>query len=135
MNTGNWTLGLLLALLGAVSMAHADTMTSDGYSLEDYTLENAHNLADICAIDAAHPDHDIAKAFCYGFFEGAINYDDAIQGTPAYVEIVCSPEGTTRTDAVMEFSAFMKANPQYGSESPIDAVFRALSARWPCEES
>lgn len=134
MNTGNWTTMLCLVLACAVTSVHADTMTSDGYSVEDYTLKTARDLVDICTIATGHPDHDIARAFCYGFFEGATHYDDAIAGTPAYVDIVCSPEGTTRTEAVMAFAAFMKANPQHGAEKPIDAVFRGLSDKWPCDD-
>lgn len=128
------TSGLFAASVFFAPALQADTMTSDGYSVEDYTLKTAHDLADICTIDAGHPDHDIARSFCYGFFEGAIHYDTALEGTPAYVDIVCSPEGTTRTEAVMVFAEFMQANPKYGSDKPIDAVFRGLSEKWPCPE-
>ncbi len=132
MNTKLWT-GLLA--LAAVLMAPgliAETRTSEGYTLEDYRLHTAEDLADICRIDESHADHAIAVAFCHGFFEGAMHYDEGIEGTPMYVDIVCSPEGTTRNQAVLEFVAFIEANPQYGSEAPIDAVFRGLSAKWPC---
>ena len=132
-----WYCNSIATLLFAIllpGIAAADTLTSDGYSLEDYHLKSAHDLADLCTLDKGHPDHAIAIAFCYGFFEGAIHYDDVISSTPAYVDIVCSPEGTSRTEAVNEFTRYMKANPQYGSEMPIDAVFRALSAKWPCTD-
>lgn len=128
-------LGVLLLSSGfAVSTLHADTMTSDGYSVEDYKLKSAHDLADICKIEAGHPDHAIAVAFCHRLFEGAIHYDEAIEATPAYVDIICSPAGTTRNQAVVGFAAFLDANPKYGSEAPIDAVFRGLSAKRPCPE-
>ena len=110
----------------------ADTMSSKGYSLEDYHLGSAQDLVDLCTLEESHPDYAIAKSFCYGFFEGAIHYHDTIKEMPGYVEIVCDPEGTTRTAAVIEFTRYLQSNPQYGSEMPLDAVFRALSARWPC---
>ncbi len=135
MKTRSWTTGLVAAsMLFMASVQATETMTSDGYSVEDYQLQTAQDLVDICTIKKGHPDHDIARSFCYGFFEGAIHYDTALEGTPAYVDIVCSPEGTTRTLAVIVFAKFMQSNPQYGSDKPIDGVFRALGTKWPCPE-
>jgi hypothetical protein len=111
----------------------AATVTSGGYTLEDYTLQTAASLVNVCTLRQSHPDHVTARGFCYGFFEGATHYHDAISKSPTYHEIVCNPPGTTRTDAVEVFVAYLKANPQYGSEAPIDAIFRALVAKWPCE--
>ena len=112
----------------------AATVLSDGYTLEDYTLRTAANLANVCTLGADHPDHVTARGFCYGFFEGATHYHDTIAMSPSYQKIVCAPTGATRTDAVEVFVAYIQANPQYGSEAPIDAIFRALVAKWPCEE-
>ena len=128
------TLAASLAFGLGVHTAGADTMTSEGYSLEDYHLKDAQNLADICTLDQSHPDHTTAMAFCYGFFEGAIHYHDMVKTMPGYVEVVCDPEDTTREEAVAEFTRFLKANPQHGGEMPLDAVVRGLSARWPCPE-
>ena len=131
-----WVGILGIAVLGTGWLAsgnlHADVMTSDGYSVEDYKLHTANELVDICTIESGHPDHAIATAFCYGFFEGAVHYDEAIAGTEWYEDIVCNPPETTRTQAVTVFNQYIKANPQYGSEPPIDAIFRALVAKWPC---
>jgi hypothetical protein len=51
-----------------------------------------------------------------------------------YNDILCSPEGVTRTQAATVFVQYLKDNPQYGIEPPIDAIFRALIAKWPCSE-
>jgi hypothetical protein len=112
----------------------AATVLSDGYTLEDYTLRTAADLVDVCTLRAGHPDHVTARGFCYGFFEGATHYHDAISMSPTYNKIVCIPPGTTRTDTVEVLVTYIQANPQYGSEAPIDAIFRALVAKWPCEE-
>jgi hypothetical protein len=131
-----WVGILGIAVLGTGWLAsgnlYADVMTSDGYSVEDFKLHTANELVDICTIETKHPDHAIATAFCYGFFEGAVHYDEAIAGTEWYKDIVCNPADTTRTQAVTVFTQYIKANPQYGSEQPIDAIFRALVAKWPC---
>jgi hypothetical protein len=126
---------LVLAALAASSLGtHADTLSSDGYSIEDFKLRSATDLVDVCTIETSHPDHAIATAFCYGFFEGAARYDDAISGTEWYVDIVCTPADANRSQAVAVFVEHMGANPQHGSDTPIDAVFRALSAQWPCSK-
>ncbi|MEA2079684.1 MAG: hypothetical protein U9P00_07480, partial [Pseudomonadota bacterium] len=47
----------------------AQTMLSDGYTLEDFSLGTAGDLENLCTLEQSHPDHVAAKAFCYGFFE------------------------------------------------------------------
>jgi hypothetical protein len=111
----------------------AETELSDGYTLEDFSLRSAGDLVDICTLEQSHPDHMAARAFCYGFFEGGIHYDDAISMSPTYQRISCNPPETTRTQAVEVFVTYVRANPRYASEAPIDAIFRALVAKWPCE--
>ncbi|MEP5766353.1 MAG: Rap1a/Tai family immunity protein [Halieaceae bacterium] len=130
MNFKTW-LGSLL--LSAAALLALNAQAGD-YSLEDFNLNTAEDLLDVCTVKASHADHAVATAFCYGFFEGAHHYDDAIENTTAYVDIVCSPDGTTRTEAVAVFVAYLGANPQYGSEKPVDAAFRALSSKWPCSK-
>lgn len=120
-------------VLSAAALLVVNAHAGD-YSIEDFRLHTAKDLVDVCTIDASHSDHPVATAFCYGFFEGASRYDEAIADTTAYVDIVCSPDGTSRSEAVTVFIAYISANPQYGSEAPVDAAFRALSAKWPCPE-
>ena len=103
-----------------------------GYDLEDFKLTSAASLVDVCTLDRNHPHHGTAMAFCYGFFEGGIHYDRALAVSPDHTPLVCEPDGTTRTQAVGVFVTYIKANPQYGAEMPIDAIFRALIDKWPC---
>jgi hypothetical protein len=137
MNIKSWSGLAAIAFLTmswlVAGQVRAETVLNDGYTLEDFSLDNAADLVDICTLDKKHPDHVAAMAFCYGFFEGGIHYDDAISTTPSYHKIVCDPEGTTRTQAVEVFVSYVRANPQYGSHAPIDTIFRALVDKWPCE--
>ena len=134
--TGRRWIGILsMALWGTGWMAaanlHAET---DGFSLEDFKLGSAGDLVDVCTLEPAHQHYTTALAFCYGFFEGAIHYNEAISGSDHHVELVCEPPGTTRLQGVEVFVSYMEANPQYHDEASIDAIFRALMARWPCPE-
>jgi hypothetical protein len=138
MNYRGWMGILSIAVLGTGWLAsgnlQADPTGSDGYSLEDFDLHTANDLLDVCSLDSGHSEHTIAMAFCYGFFEGATHYDDALADSGMSSDIVCNPAGITRTQAVAVFVQYMQANPQYGLEPPIDAIFRALVAKWPCVE-
>ena len=110
----------------------AQTEQMDGYDLQDFSLGTAAHLIDVCTLEESDPDHVTAMAFCYGFFEGGYHYDVALTASPDHARIVCEPEGTTRTQAVDVSVTYIKANPQYAGEMPIDAIFRALVDKWPC---
>jgi len=138
MNIKDWTgiVGVAVITAGWLvsGQLRAGTALSDGYTLEDFRLHTAADLVDVCTVTQGHPDRETAKAFCYGFFEGGTHYHDTISISPTYQKIVCAPPETTRREAVEVFVTYVQANPQYGSEAPIDAIFRALVAKWPCEE-
>jgi len=136
MRDSKWT-GICAAAVLAASVffpaqMYAQTDQMDGYDLQDFRLESAGHLVDVCTLEQNHPDHRTALAFCYGFFEGGIHYDRALQSSPDHPRIVCEPDGTTRTQAVEVFVTYIKANSQYAAEMPIDAIFRALIDKWPC---
>jgi hypothetical protein len=138
MKYSGWIRVLGIAILGAGWLmsgnVHAQNNERDGYSSDDLAVHTANDLFDVCSIDTAHSDYDLAISFCYGFFEGATHYDDALAGSGLYNDILCSPEGVTRAQAATVFVQYLKGNPQYGIEPPIDAIFRALIAKWPCSE-
>jgi hypothetical protein len=139
MKYSGWIRVLGIAILGTGWLMSVNTQAQanerDGYSSDDLAVQTANDLFDVCTIDTAHSEYDLATGFCYGFFEGAKHYDDALAGSGLHNDIVCSPEGgATRTQAVNVFIQYLKDNPQYGIEPPIDAIFRALIAKWPCSE-
>ena len=113
--------------------ALGQTKTPSGYTLEDFQLRTTQDLFDICNLDPGAPDYVTAKAFCYGFIEGAAHYDEALEdGTK--IAIVCAPDTATREQAVEAFTMYVRANPGHLTEKPIDTVFRAIIAKWPCAE-
>lgn len=133
-----WTririLGMALWSAGWISAGSvfADTNT---FAMTDLKLRSAGELVDVCTIEPTNQDYVAALAFCYGFFEGVVRYAEAISGPEAHKNLVCPPAGTTRLQAVEAFAAYMKANPQYASEAPVDAIYRALMPVWPCPKA
>lgn len=133
--TRNGMLGLL-ALCSAAFVAPGSLYAAaDSFTIADLKLQTAGQLVDVCSVDASNEDYVAALAFCYGFFEGAIRYAQAINGPEVHKNLVCPPAGATRLQAVETFVGYMKANPQYTSEPPVDAIYRALMPRWPCPEA
>ena len=107
-------------------------VADEGFTLDDFGLTSAQDLVDVCTVPPGHEHYEAAHAFCLGFFEGATHYDDALSDSKLYADLVCQPEGVTRAEAVTVILDYLAANPQYGSEAPIDASFRALIDKWPC---
>lgn len=106
----------------------------DKYGLDDYELDTAKDLYDVCTVPSSNADHNVAKAFCVGFFEGGIHLHDTLEVADDFAAIFCAPDDTSRKEVVDVFVAFAQANPQYHSEAPMDAVFRALVNKWPCDK-
>ena len=130
-----WTrIGILGMALWSVGLIAPGSLNADthNFTLADLKLQSAGQLVDVCTIDATNEDYVAALAFCYGFFEGAIRYAEAVNGPEGHKNLVCPPAGATRLQAVEAFVGYMKANPQYASEPPVDAIYRALMPRWPC---
>lgn len=138
MKYSGWIRIVGIAVLGAGWLisgnAHAQANERDGYSPGDFEVHTARDLFDVCTIDPGHSDHNLAIGFCYGFFEGASHYDDALADSGLHKDIVCAPAGVTRKQATAVFIQYIKDNPQYDIEPPIDAIFRSLIAKWPCAE-
>ena len=126
-------LSIVLSGVGWVGPANVSAATS-GDVLKDLRLTSAGDLLKICTHQPAQEDYTAAMSFCYGFFEGGIRYAEAIAGAQKQRELVCPPAGTTRLQAVDVYVDYMKANPQYMTEAPIDAVYRSLMAKWPCPQ-
>jgi Rap1a immunity proteins len=128
-----WRLiGLVSVAIWVAGWVAPASLYADSYTLEDVKLKTAGELVDMCTVDPQHEHYAVALAFCYGFFEGTIRYDEAIAGTKDHMQLVCAPAGTTRSQAVEVFVSYMKENSQYQSEAPVDAIYRALIPKWPC---
>ncbi len=133
MTARRWMGILSMVLLGAGGLVSAQlSAATNGFTLADIKLKSAGDLVDICTVESAHADYAAALGFCYGFFEGAIRYQQAIAGADIAQDLVCAPDGTTRLQAVEVFVSFMRENPQYATEGSVDAIYCALMARWPC---
>jgi Rap1a immunity proteins len=121
------------ALVMAVAAAPlAEAADDEGFTLDDFQVETAQDLLDICTLDQSHPSHWAAWAFCYGYFQGGADFHHALSSGPNFQPIACPTDQATVRDAVDAFVTYARANPEDLSERPMDVVFRAVSEKWPC---
>lgn len=125
------------AIAVAVGLGFATTdvqaADSDAYGLDDYQLDTAKDLYDVCTVSPSHADHAVAKAFCVGYFEGGLHLHDALAAGEDFANIACVPDTTKRKELVDVFVKYAEANPQYHAEPAMDVVFRAIVNKWPCD--
>jgi hypothetical protein len=100
---------------------------------EEFKLDRAQELLDVCTVSPSHPDYMEAYGFCVGYFTGAMHYHRALAKGPDHKAIVCPEHTVTRAEAISVFVAWARDNPQYLTEEPLEAVMRAVVAKWPCK--
>ena len=123
----------LLAASAVLVLAPLGAGAQDGVAdVDDFEVDTAQNLLDLCSVDEGSQYYPGALYFCAGFFEGIKNYHDSMSSGPEIEPIVCPPRGVAVRDAIAAYVAYGRANPQYLGEAPADNVMRAAIAQWPC---
>ena len=123
---------IALALVLALAPWAASAQT-DGYTLDDYQLRTSGDLLDICSLDSSDPQYWEARGFCLGYFAGGIDLHDELAKGQDFPRIACPTGQVTRNDVVAVFVDYARAHPEYLTEPPMDTVFRAVDAEWPCK--
>ena len=127
---------LVAAVLLSVCSWQAAAQNVGVADLQDFTLKNGQDLADLCDAEPGDALYAEAKQFCYGFLSGVVHFHDALAAGPKVPAIVC-PEGkVTRDDGVAIVVAWAKAHPDEASTTdPAEAVVKAALDKWgPCQK-
>ena len=120
-------MSLLLVAFG-VWLLQAEAVTRD-----DFTMQTAQDLVDVCSVKPGEPNYEGALGFCYGFEEGAVQYYMTLAGSSPKDAYVCLPQPPpSRSDVIQWFLAWGRENSRYMTERPVDVFFRFLEATWPC---
>jgi hypothetical protein len=127
---------VVLALCPWITGIGAAQETMSEADLDDFKLDTAQQLADLCSADEEESMHAEARMFCYGVLEGIAQYHDAMARGPEGERIVCPERPVTREEYVGVFLDWVKANPdRASSEPPADAVIQAALEEWgPCQQ-
>ncbi len=127
----------VLVLAAAVALATTGVFAQSSnkfrsLSVDDFQLNSAKELVEICTLESAHPDFQTAIGFCYGFITGGGHFHDALSNGPQFSRMVCTPKGITHDQVVKVFTTYTQDNPQFLEEPAMDVLFRAAVAEWPC---
>ncbi len=127
----------VLVLAAAVALATTGVFAQSSnkfrsLSVDDFQLNSAKELLEICTLESAHPDFQTAIGFCYGFISGGGHFHDALSNGPEFDRMVCTPKGVTHDQVVKVFTTYTEDNPKFLEEPAMDVLFRAAVAEWPC---
>ena len=118
--------------VAVVATTPASADSHEGFSYDVFQARNAQDLMDICTFEEGSPHYWEAKAFCFGFFHGGVQFHEALTSGESFDPIACPGPEATVQDAVTVFVNYASAYPQHLEEPAMDMIFRAVSAQWPC---
>jgi hypothetical protein len=102
----------------------------------NFSAKTAGDLAELCS---ATPDNGVGTAalnFCEGYLQGAVTVE--MQNMAAFrgKRLFCLPDPPpTRSQAMSEFAAWVRAAPDRTTEQATGGLFRFIEERFPCPPS
>jgi len=126
MKTSVFFLSIFLTL-PALAMAGA-------VSEKDFRAETTQDLINLCTAAPDDPLYPQAINFCHGYLVGAFAYYEAASSGAKGTKLVCPPEPRpSRNEAIKMFIEWVKAQPKYLKDKPVETEFRFLMEKWPCK--
>ena len=101
--------------------------------LSDFNVKTTRNLVTLCSAPVGEAFYDAAKGYCFGFFDAAQDYHRVITSGDLVAPVACPDKVNTRQELLDAFLSWAASNDGLlDTESPIQGVMRAVSAKWPC---
>jgi len=118
----------VLAIAAMLAASQVAALNPQGFE-----VENTGHLVELCSVTADDPLYNAAMGFCLGYVDAAIDYHQAMTAGDKYDPVACPETEVSREQLVVVFLDWSKGNAAYMTdESPVNGVFRAASAKWPC---
>lgn len=119
---------LFVAALMATGIAGAATV-------EDFKVDTAQDIIDLCITPVDDPTYIAAIHFCHGYLTGAYDYHVAANSGPEGDLLVCLPDPPpSRNQTIQMFIEWAKEHPEHMKEEAVEAEFRFLIEKWPCKK-
>ena len=100
---------------------------------EDFKIETARDVVDVCSVPESDSYYAVATAFCHGYAVATYDVYEALTSRKDAKQFVCIPNpAPPRTRVIADFVSWMNAHPQYDEEHPSNAIFKFLVEKWPC---
>lgn len=99
----------------------------------DFLASSSRDLLTLCSAAPSDPLYREAVHFCHGYLVGAYHYMQAVTNGPGAVKLVCFDNPPpSRNQAIDRFIEWLRQNPQYQAELPVETMLRHLQTTYPC---
>jgi hypothetical protein len=99
---------------------------------DDFVIDDAATLVDLCAAPTDDPYDTQAIHRCHGYASGVVQYA-LLLFAGAGAEMICLPEPQpTRSEAVADFVAWLDGQPELADVKAPEALLRFMQVRFPC---
>jgi hypothetical protein len=120
-------LGVAGGVLGGALTGSAQTIEPD-----DFVVDDAAELAELCAAATDDPYYVQAIHMCHGFVSGVAQYA-LLLFEAAGGGVVCLPDPPpSRSEAIADFVTWMDGQPELAEVEAPEAFVRFLQDRFPC---
>ena len=100
---------------------------------QDFTLQTAQDLVDVCSVDTGNPMYVASIHFCHGFVTGTSHYHRALASGPRINPLFCPPEPRPTRDQAIAMFLTWASGQDLTNETAVDGLMRFAIERWPCE--
>jgi len=123
-----------IALAVSVFQAGQVLAAQDEANNQALYLKTVGDLATVCSTGEDYSMHKEAEAFCLGFITGTMHFYGALVPKLKKGPVICSDHEIPRTEIRDVFLKWIEKYPDHTGDAPIDGLFRAATAKWPCEK-
>jgi hypothetical protein len=100
---------------------------------DTFMLNSTGDLVELCSDPPSDPMSTAALNFCHGFALGVFRVLDEEAAAERIHRMFCAPNpGPSRTQALADFVAWAKANPEVLGQRPADGLTTYLTKTFPC---
>lgn len=105
-------------------------VAANAVDTEDFHVDEAQDLVDVCTTPQTDPLYEAAMGFCHGYCVGAWQYYSATGR-----KFVCLPEKVpSRQEAINGFIDWAGRHAQYMQEGAVQVLFKYMASTYPCEK-
>jgi hypothetical protein len=123
-----------LVISAAIALAALWPLRSEAVTDENFVVRTTRDLVSLCTTPQDDPHYLQAVNFCQGYVVGAYHYYLASISGPGAKPMVCPPDPPpSRNAGIGEFVKWANSRPEYMNARPVDALFKFLVEKWPCQ--
>lgn len=122
---------LAIAALGATAFWFGQATAEPSLS-----VSTTQELYALCTTPQDDPQRPEAIHYCVAYFDGVVDYHDAVTAHEDLNPLICYPDNATLEQGVLVFIRWAEErqdDQMAMQEIPVIGVVRALASEWPCQ--